>query len=77
MMPDADGFMVVDELRLRHPDQQVPVALLAALGADGQPTRMPECSPIVRCIIRQGFDEDLAGQLLQSVHQILRDRSSE
>jgi len=77
MMPFADGLLVTDELCRRHPEKQVPVILLAALGADGQRTRMPESGPIVSCITRQGSARELAHQILQSVNQILQARSIE
>jgi CheY-like chemotaxis protein len=75
MMPFADGFMVIRELCRVHPEKRVPVILLAALGADGQPLRMPEAGPVISCITRQGSAQELADQILLSVHMILHARS--
>lgn len=73
LMPYVDGFLVIAELCSRYPEKRVPVVLLTALGADGEPPRFDHLDyPIVSCLIRQVSVGELAGQIIRAVKHALQ-----
>jgi DNA-binding response OmpR family regulator len=66
MMPFLDGFLVVRELRERHPTASTQVVLLTTICADGQPGREWRC-PVDAYVLRS------AGpwQIVLAVEQLL------
>lgn len=74
MMPFHDGFEVIAELCRLYPEKHIPVILLAALGADGQPLRMRSSGPVSICITRGGDAAAMSREIIRSLDQLLHAR---
>jgi DNA-binding response OmpR family regulator len=73
MLPGADGFEVVHELRQHSQGKSTAVIVLTTLGADGEPGRDWEL-PIESYILRQYPSHHMVWQIILNVEQLVHRR---
>jgi CheY-like chemotaxis protein len=71
MMPFADGYMVLQELKQFYPDDRVSVIVITSIAADGEPLRDWSMAAIDSYVLAHRDAQAVAWQIVLTVEDLL------